>query len=349
MSAASPIYRNPPYVLGPEIFSASDLTEVVDWGLTMYGLDKIHDKSLLGKAIRVGVADTGRPAHNDIDEGVIDSKNFSRSFTDIDHNGHSTHVAGIIGARRNGKGVVGVAPEVEFVFAKVLGDDGSGDNMSVARGISYLAEQDCDVINLSLGGPYDRNIEAAVADAVLNKHFVICAAGNSGPPRGGSSSVDYPARLSSTVTVASHDKHGNISGFSSRGKEVHVACPGEDILSCWLGQTYRRISGTSMATPFFCGILSLLLADRRDHGLSMPQNNKEVIDLIKEVAVDRGTPGHDVDWGWGVVDIDKWLGASKNEDENSDESTQVIQLGPLKLVYPLNHENRTYLGIGVEW
>jgi minor extracellular protease Epr len=306
VTAAGAIYRLPPFVLGPTTLLAADLSDCLDWGLKAH---KIPDrwKSGGGAGVVVGVADTGRPRHSDLEGAVQASHNFSTSHTDDDLLGHGTHVCGTIGARRNGRGVVGVAPECQLVTAKVLGDDASGDVLSVARGLSWLAEQGCHIINMSLGGAFDETIAKVVKELVDAGIFVICAVGNEGHVDG-RDTVNYPARLPYTVAVTSYNKSGNISHFASRGVDVDIALPGEDILSCWPTDAYRRISGTSMAAPFASGLVALLLSASQEWPPEQRiKNNAELLALIQQITIDRGETGPDREWGWGVLDIDRLI------------------------------------------
>lgn len=302
-----PIYRNPPYVVGPPLLlTKGHNSERVDWGLKIHGIPE-YWKNGQGEDILVGVADTGRPNHHDLEAGIDYSRNFSSSYTDRDLDGHGTHVCGILGARRNAQGVVGVAPECRLAVAKVLGDDGSGESLEIARGIEWLAEQGCQIINLSLGGEYDATLAKTIRKIVNAGVFVICAAGNEGSSQT-KSMVGYPAKLPETIAVASYNKRGRISRFSSRGPEVTMAFPGEDITSTWGENEYRSLSGTSMATPYCSGLVALLLATHAKVAASGEtvktpvRNNQELIEHLQRVAVDKGPAGHDVDWGWGVVD-----------------------------------------------
>ena len=71
-----------------------------------------------------------------------------------DDNGHGTHVSGIIAAKDDGEGVIGVAPGAKLWAIKVLDASGSGSAASVLSGINYAIQnaKKLDVINLSLGG-----------------------------------------------------------------------------------------------------------------------------------------------------------------------------------------------------
>ena len=58
-------------------------------------------------------------------------------------------IAGIIGAQRNGHGVVGIAPGVTLVPIKVCDADGHCYASDVIEGITYAGDQALNVINMS--------------------------------------------------------------------------------------------------------------------------------------------------------------------------------------------------------
>lgn len=99
-----------------------------------------------------------------------------RSYSD--GNGHGTHVAGTIGARYNGSGVVGVAPGIRLYSVRVLNNAGSGSTASVVCGIDWVtknaAKLAIKVANMSLGGggSDDGNCGNTNNDAM---HKAICS------------------------------------------------------------------------------------------------------------------------------------------------------------------------------
>lgn len=301
-----PVYRIPPYKIGPEMMLANDGSDRMPWSLTTCRVPE-HWKDTKGKGILVAVLDTGLWRHRDLPDPVF-AANFSSSGTVYDRQGHGTHVAGTIGARLDGTGVVGWAPECSLGCVKVLGDDGSGDDEGIARGIDYAAQAGAHVINMSLGGGFSQMIADACRRAVARGVFMICAAGNEGL-EGGQNTVGWPARLDEVIAIASFRRDGRISDFSSYGPEVDMAFPGEDILSTWPNNTFRTLSGTSMATPAACGLTALMLAYQADQEkagkrLEFPiKNNLGLIDHWKRHAVDAGDPGQDIRFGWGVPDV----------------------------------------------
>ena len=235
-------WKLPPYSVEQVLVAQS---QVVDWGVRALGVPELWRKTR-GKGVRVAVLDTGAPDHPDLAGAVLEARDFTGSrYGSRDVQGHSTHCCGILAARDNATGVVGVAPEASLLIAKVLGDGGSGSSAAVAAGVRWAAERGADVISMSLGSQApDESIRSAIRDAVGRNVVVVVAAGNDGPDPG---SVDYPGRWPEAVAVASYNEAGRISDFSSRGAEVDVAAPGEHITSTYLNGTLAKLSGTCLA------------------------------------------------------------------------------------------------------
>ncbi len=95
--------------------------------------------------------------HPDLNVDVLNSVSFIAHESADDINGHGTYVAGILAAKDNGSGIVGVAAEAEVVAIKVLHSDSQHENeySDVVDGIDYVAGKASpnDIVNLSLGDP----------------------------------------------------------------------------------------------------------------------------------------------------------------------------------------------------
>ncbi|MGH8058377.1 MAG: S8 family serine peptidase, partial [Candidatus Entotheonellia bacterium] len=137
-----------------------------------------------GAGVNVAVIDTGIDCgHPDLTGNCVYGPNLAVKGNKpaVDDHGHGTHVAGIIGARDNGFGVIGVAPKATLYAVKVLDANGSGSWSAVANGIVWAIQHGMDVINMSLGGG---SVSQALADAVKAASdagiLVVSAAGNSG-------------------------------------------------------------------------------------------------------------------------------------------------------------------------
>lgn len=307
-----PIFRLPPYEV-EETYTAAELAagDKVDWGLALLGVPDQWTKTQ-GLGARVAVLDTGCDLnHPDLKNAIVASKDFTGSpFGVTDGQGHGTHCAGIIAARKDGTGVVGVAPECSLLVGKVLGDDGSGRSRWIVAGIDWAIAQGAEIISMSLGSAQpDPGIRAAIDRAVSKGILVICAAGNDGRP----DSVNYPARWA--LAVAAFDKNRQLAPFSSQGPEVDIAAPGVSISSTFpLNRGgFATLSGTSMATPFVAGVVALAVASRRAIGAMPILNEAGLKTLLQNTATDAGPPGKDVGFGWGLIDPAKLIDAKPAE------------------------------------
>src|SRR5678815_3248042 len=92
--------------------------------------------------------------HPDLNVDVKRSKSFLTGNTSADdENGHGTHVAGIIGAKNNNFGVLGVASGANLVSLRVLDKDGNGTLSSIIQALAYVNANGKagDVVNMSIG------------------------------------------------------------------------------------------------------------------------------------------------------------------------------------------------------
>ncbi|MEZ4695570.1 MAG: S8 family serine peptidase [Rhodothermales bacterium] len=215
----------------------------------------------------VYVLDTG--VSND-DINVVEALNFTPNSGNPDVDGHGTHIAGIIGAKDDASGIVGIAPGVRIHDFKVLGDDGTAPTSVVLSAVEELVTRkkerpgDPMIINMSLGEnvstsnetALDEAVEAAVDAGIV----VIASAGNWG--------VDVrditPARAKGVIAVGSYAMDGRFSGFSNYGSGVDLLAPGEGIVSLSPNSSVlATMSGTSMAAAHVSGAAALYLAKNR--------------------------------------------------------------------------------------
>jgi subtilisin family serine protease len=196
--------------------------------------------------------------HPDLNVDVNRSRTFlGGRTTPDDQNGHGTHVAGTIAAKKNGIGVVGVAPGTTVVSVRVLDRRGSGSFSGVIDGIDYVggAGQSGDVANMSLGGGFSQALNDAVVAASSKVKFAL-AAGNESTDAATKSPAS--ANGPNIYTVSAVDHNDRWASFSNYGNPpVDYAEPGVSILSTYKDGGYATLSGTSMATPHLAGILLL--------------------------------------------------------------------------------------------
>lgn len=109
----------------------------ITWGVQRVGADKAWSTTT-GSNIRVAVVDSGIARHKDIQQNIAGE--FNATDVDkpaIDDFGHGTHVAGIIAARNNKVGIVGIAPDVKLYSVKILNSDGTGYLSDLVGSVGY--------------------------------------------------------------------------------------------------------------------------------------------------------------------------------------------------------------------
>ncbi len=227
--------------------------QTTPWGITRVG--GAGD----GTGKTAWIIDTGVDLdHPDLNVGLGCSVSFNGRTPD-DGNGHGTHVAGIIAAKNNSIGVVGVAAGATVCAVRVLNNAGSGTWEAVANGVDYVAKNGAngDVANMSLGGSGSNlTLEKAIVDAAAKGIGFALAAGNEGDD----ANLHTPARANGTnvYTISAIDKYDCMPSWSNWGNPpVDYAAPGVSILSLYKGGRMATMSGTSMAAPHAAGVLLL--------------------------------------------------------------------------------------------
>jgi subtilisin family serine protease len=284
-----------------------------------------------GLNVTAAIIDTGIMAgHSEFTGRVLINSAFNAfdGTTNVtDGNGHGTHVAGIVGAARNGTGMFGVAYNTYLLPIKVLNDRGSGTSASVAGGIQYAVNQRLSastadafkpfVINLSLGSSSpSTQIANALKNAVGAGMVVAAAAGNDG----GANPI-YPARFAKEdwangqiIAVGAVDANNKIASFSNRAGDAmnfYLVAPGVSIYSTYpkldrktklYVEGYATLSGTSMATPYVTGAVALV---KSGWGwLDAPT----IANILFTSAKDLGATGVDAIYGRGLLDLQAALG-----------------------------------------
>jgi subtilisin family serine protease len=231
-----------------------------------------------------------------------------------DTGGHGTHVAGTVAAKADGVDMVGVAPGVQIIPIRLLGPTG-GTTFMVVTGMIKAADLGCRVFNASWGGFVGSRAELDAILYAIGKGCVpVFAAGNSFSP---SNQPTYPASFAATVagmfSVASSTPTDRVSTFSSSGRHVTVAAPGEPIYSLFptAQGSAGYIRGTSMAAPHVTGVVALML--ERNPSLT-PAQVKTIVQNTARLPCSSypkpdysggrcGTynPGAGA-YGWGIVD-----------------------------------------------
>ena len=150
------------------------------------GFDEVS--GLDGSGVVVCVVDSGiEMSHPDLQHltlaGWLDVINGQNE--PYDDEGHGTAMAGIIVAKN---GLSGNAQGVDLLVAKAIDSNGEGTDTGIAEAVDWCADNQADIISLSLGGEggisfggiTTDQLESAVQDALDQGIFVVAAAGNDG-------------------------------------------------------------------------------------------------------------------------------------------------------------------------
>lgn len=179
-----------------------------------------------------------------------------------DHNGHGTHVAGIIAAvENNAKGISGIAPKAKIMPVRAgysIGFSAYLKTSDIIDALTYAINNNADVINMSFAGA-ELNVLGDILSLANNVGIVlVAAAGNSTR-----STPTYPAAIPEVISVGALANDNTQASYSNYGDWVDIAAPGSWILSTIPGNQYEYKSGTSMASPCVAGVAALIKAKNK--------------------------------------------------------------------------------------
>lgn len=281
-----PIYGLPPVFRGPKAL-ALPLAGEVNWGMVVFAVDKLRAITN-GAGVKAGVVDTGiDDTHPILVQNFKAAKDFTGSSAGYrDRNGHGTHTSGtVFGSEPR----IGVASGADGYHGKGLGDGGSGGN-SLLDALEWAAGEGCEVLSNSWGGGgawSDWEVQARrFDDAGI---WQIYAGGNSGP---NTPDTDWPGRSMTVINVAALNQDLTPASFSSAGAKIDTSGPGVGIWSAAPGGGFQQMSGTSMATPFIAGLLTLYRAALKVQGKPIPRVS-ELREKLFTHSTDTYTPGDD--------------------------------------------------------
>lgn len=252
------------------------------------GISVAHNNGITGEGVLVGVLDTGCDADHiqfrrkqiDFRYVPLDYEKKPRNVRGFDVDGHGTHVCGIIA----GKGI-GVAPDVDLMVASVIESETYRTSLKrITVALNWMLSEfqrveNSDkpiIINMSLGFipefipkedhdlfmiGFQELIRRLVVDFDI---LLIAAIGNEGPGE-----MCIPGNFPNTVSVGAVDYNNNSASFSGGGTspidretQPNIAGYGVDVFSSLERDSnnrsiYKRMSGTSMASPYVAGVAAL--------------------------------------------------------------------------------------------
>ena len=300
---------------------AGALVGIVDTGITAHPDLTGSDSAIVGGNVVAGYDFISSPAtaHDDSGRDADPTDLVASSFF------HGTHVAGTIGARLDGDGIVGTAPGVKLQPLRALGD-GGGSDFDIMAAMRWGAglpvpgtppnPTPVDVLNLSIGGtgPCSVAMQDTIAAVTARGVVVVVAAGNDGVAL----STESPSNCKGVIRVTATGATGrpaDYSNFGTPGVPATIAAPGGSsipnpangltgsVVSTWntgtdgLGSPgYAGMTGTSMAAPHVSGVAALLKSLRRS------LTPAEIAGVLQKTASRLSVACHASTCGAGIVD-----------------------------------------------
>jgi len=227
---------------------------------------------------RVGLLDGGVDRRHPVFKGVeIEQRSFAPGGGNASR--HGTAVASLL----VGKGSGGLGSGSRLYAADVYGTSPTGGAVAAIVGaLNWMAQVKAPVVNISLVGPDNATLRAAVRALQARGGLVVAAVGNDGP----AAPPLYPASYPGVVAVTGVDAKGRLLPEAGRAGHIDFAALGAGVKVATPGGGFSSVRGTSYAAP----VVAARLAARPDLGALAAQ------------ARDLGAPGPDPLFGKGLVE-----------------------------------------------
>lgn len=245
-----------------------------------------------GGGLEVGIIDTRIAAgHEALAQARIEQRDFA-VFEGARPDAHGTAVASIlVGESAPARGVLaGARLHAASVFFEGEGGSQVATTDALVSALEWLAGRGVGVVNMSLSGPPNRVLEAAIEEAAGRGAVIVAAVGNNGP--GGKPL--YPAAYDDVVGVTAVDSAHRVYHYANRGRHVMFSAPGVDVRVALGSGGYTTQSGTSMAAPYAAAVVARSLDSREAPA-------EGVLDTLKASAVDLGEKDFDEIYGYGLI------------------------------------------------
>ncbi len=204
---------------------------------------------------RIAMIDGGAANHPSLGHASIEQKGFSGPAAAT---GHGTAIASLLVGDQGP--FHGAARGASLFVADVYGGNpAAGSASAIVAALGWAASKRPSVITMSLVGPDNRALAAAVNAIRRRGIAVVAAVGNDGP----AAPPSYPASYPGVVAVTGVDDKGRALVEAGRATHVDFAAPGADIAAATPGKGYARVRGTSFAAPLAAArLVALGSADR---------------------------------------------------------------------------------------
>ena len=284
--------------------AANDAYAGSEWHLGKIGANTAWD-SAQGAGVIIAVLDSGIDAsHPDLAGNLVPGYNFYDGNTNTaDVCGHGTKVAGSAAAvTNNAAGVAGVAGQAKIMPLRIAYNTSGtcyGWLSDIANGVTYAADHGARIANISYAAmPATASVVSAASYMKSKGGLVFVSAGNLNKDEGYTPTT-------SMIAVSATDSADNRSSFSSYGAFVSLSAPGSGIYTTVQGGTYGAVNGTSFASPVAAAVGALVMSANPSLTAAQVEN------ILFSTAVDLGTAGRDIYFGYGRVNAAAAVAAAK--------------------------------------
>lgn len=282
-----------------------DIRPVTRAGLTfgafILGTTKLWTKDLSGLGVTIGIIDdeidNKHPALRFTADGRLKviKKVF---FLPVSKSSHSTPIAGLAAGWSRDK-YRGIAYNAQIINYVVLTQAGTTTMSRVTRAIRQAIVDECDIINISIGGANpDLDQRNAIAEAHRRGIVIVCSSGNMDIQ-----TRRYPSSYPETISVAAviyNPEDGTLErGNSTSNDRVTCCAVGRDLVVCRPGGVYTLGNGTSFAAPQVTGFLALIM-EKYIRELGSRPDPDVLLTILTGYCLDISPIGKDNNTGYGI-------------------------------------------------
>ncbi|RDE11428.1 MAG: hypothetical protein C4K47_09890 [Candidatus Thorarchaeota archaeon] len=227
-----------------------------------------------GKSVRVAVIDSGMNTNGILWNKLAAAKSFvdkAYGYPSTDNSTEDSAPHGYLHGSYVAKIIVENAPNALVVNAKVVDANNTALELAIVAAIHWaVVEEDCTIINLSLGSLASNHdiLSDAVKWAFERGVTVVAAAGNNGQAGVAGSSVESPAAYVQAIAVGAVDEHGFPYPFSACGPLRNGSLKPDISADGWYAdrETSATVLGTSFAAPRVTAAVVTLIAHCKENG-----------------------------------------------------------------------------------
>jgi thermitase len=276
-----------------------------EWHINKIGAATAWD-SVQGTGVTIAILDSGMDAaHPDLAGNAVAGYNsYDNNTNTADVCGHGTKAAGsAAAAANNAVGVAGVANKARIMPVRIAYNN-SGSCYAyfstMASGVTWAADHGARVVNISYANVPTSSAVQSAANYLKGKGgLLFVSAGNYNRDEGFTPT-------DTMIAVSATDSYDNRASFSSYGAFVSLSAPGAGIYTTVMGGGYGAVNGTSFASPVAAAVAALVMS--ANPSLSADQ----VKNILFTTAVDLGTAGRDIYFGYGRVNAAAAVAAAKS-------------------------------------